>query len=172
MREALESGADYYVVKPFNTDVLKTTIASLISNRHLLKTKYSGSQDQEDKVENIELSSHDEVLMRKIMTVINERISSPDLSVESLAAEVGISRVHLNRRLREITNQSARDFIRNIRMRQAARLLREKKLSIAEVAYATGYSNPSHFSVVFKEVFGTTPRAYASTSDTEEEKTS
>lgn len=172
VREALESGADYYVVKPFNTDVLKTTIASLISNRHLLKTKYSGSQDQEDKVENIELSSHDEVLMRKIMTVINERISSPDLSVESLAAEVGISRVHLNRRLREITNQSARDFIRNIRMRQAARLLREKKLSIAEVAYATGYSNPSHFSVVFKEVFGTTPRAYASTSDTEEEKTS
>lgn len=169
VREALESGADYYVVKPFNTEVLKMTIASLLSNRRMLKVKYSGSQDQEDKVEKIELNSHDEVLMNKIMAVINEQISSPELSVESLAASVGISRVHLNRRLREITNQSARDFIRNIRLRQAARLLREKKLSIAEVAYATGYSNPSHFSVVFKEVFGTTPRAYAMQTDNEED---
>lgn len=134
MKEGLESGADNYMVKPFNTEVLKMTIANLLATRHLLKVKYSGSQEQEDKVEKIEIKSQDEILMRKIMAVVNARISSPDLSVESLAAEVGISRVHLNRRLKEITNQSARDFIRNIRMRQAARLLREKKLSITEVA--------------------------------------
>lgn len=165
MKEGLESGADNYMVKPFNTEVLKMTIANLLATRHLLKVKYSGSQEQEDKVEKIEIKSQDEILMRKIMAVVNARISSPDLSVESLAAEVGISRVHLNRRLKEITNQSARDFIRNIRMRQAARLLREKKLSITEVAYATGFANPSHFSVAFKEIFGITPRAYAAGDD-------
>lgn len=165
MKEGLESGADNYMVKPFNTEVLKMTIANLLANRHLLKVKYSGSQEQEDKVEKIEMKSQDEILMRKIMAVVNARISSPDLSVESLAAEVGISRVHLNRRLKEITNQSARDFIKNIRMRQAARLLREKKLSITEVAYATGFANPSHFSVAFKEIFGITPRAYAASDD-------
>lgn len=169
MKEGLESGADNYMVKPFNTEVLKMTIANLLANRHLLKVKYSGSQEQEDKVEKIELRSQDEILMRKIMAVVNARISSPDLSVESLAAEVGLSRVHLNRRLKEITNQSARDFIRNIRMRQAARLLREKKLSIAEVAYATGFANPSHFSVAFKEIFGITPRAYTAGSNKPEE---
>ncbi len=165
MKEGLESGADNYMVKPFNTEVLKMTIANLLATRHLLKVKYSGSQEQEDKVEKIEIKSQDEILMRKIMAVVNARISSPNLSVESLAAEVGISRVHLNRRLKEITNQSARDFIRNIRMRQAARLLREKKLSITEVAYATGFANPSHFSVAFKEIFGITPRAYAAGDD-------
>lgn len=165
MKEGLESGADNYMVKPFNTEVLKMTIANLLATRHLLKVKYSGSQEQEDKVEKIEIKSQDEILMRKIMAVVNARISSPDLSVESLAAEVGISRVHLNRRLKEITNQSARDFIRNIRMRQAARLLHEKKLSITEVAYATGFANPSHFSVAFKEIFGITPRAYAAGDD-------
>ena len=132
MKEGLESGADNYMVKPFNTEVLKMTIANLLANRHLLKVKYSGSQEQEDKVEKIEMKSQDEILMRKIMAVVNARISSPDLSVESLAAEVGISRVHLNRRLKEITNQSARDFIKNIRMRQAALVAQSHSAAIRQ----------------------------------------
>lgn len=68
--------------------------------------------------------------------------------------------MHLHRKLKELTNLSARDFIKSIRMRQAARLLREKKLSVAEVAYATGFANPSHFSNSFKEMYGVPPTAY------------
>ena len=73
------------------------------------------------------------------MKVINENLSEPTLNVEMLANSVGLSRVHLHRKLKELTNLSSRDFIRNIRMQQAAKLLKEKKLTISEVAYAVGY---------------------------------
>ncbi len=96
------------------------------------------------------------------MAVINENIASPDFGVEKLAAAAGLSRAHLHRKLKENTDLSARDFIKSIRMRQAALLLKEKKLSVAEVAYATGFANPSHFSNSFKEMFGVTPTRYAS----------
>lgn len=107
------------------------------------------------------MKSQDEVLLNRIMAVINDNLSSPDLSVERLAEEVGLSRVHLHRKLKELTNMPARDFIKNLRLKQAARLLREQKLSVAEVAYATGFSNPSHFTVAFKEMFGMPPTRYA-----------
>lgn len=157
----LEAGADSYLSKPFNMDVLKTTVTSLLANRNLLKAKFSGAQEQEANVKKITLRSHDEILLKKIMDVINANLSSADFSVEKLASEVGLSRVHLHRKLKELTNLPARDFIKSLRMRQAARLLREKKLSIAEVAYATGFSNPSHFSNSFKEMYGVSPTAYA-----------
>ena len=81
-----------------------------------------------------------------------------------LAQEVGLSRVHLHRKLKELTSLSTRDFIRNIRMQQAAQLLKEKKLSISEVAYAVGYNNLSHFSSSFKEMYGISPKDYMQTS--------
>lgn len=159
--EGLEAGADAYLTKPFNTEVLRSTITSLIANRHLLRAKFSGVQEQEDSVKKIVMKSQDEVLLNRIMDVINANISSSDFSVEKLAEEVGLSRVHLHRKLKELTDLSARDFIKSLRMKQAARLLREKKLSVAEVAYATGFANPSHFSSAFKEIYGMTPSRYS-----------
>lgn len=160
MKEGIDSGADQYIPKPFNSDLLLSSVANLLSNRHMLRVKFSGSQEQDDKVNKISMKSADEVLMNKIMDAINRNISSPDFSVERLASEVGLSRAHLHRKLKELTNFSARDFIKNIRMRQAARLLAGNKLSIAQVAYAVGFANASHFSLVFKEYFGETPSQY------------
>jgi len=158
--EGLDIGADAYISKPFNTEVLKSTIASLIENRERLKNKFSGQQLPEDKIEKIELKSADEILMQKVMKIINENLSNPDLSVEMLASTVGMSRVHMHRKLKELTNQSARDFIRGIRLKQAATLLSNKKLTISEVAYATGFSNLSHFSNSFKEFYGVSPKEF------------
>ena len=158
--EGLEIGADAYMVKPFNTELLKSTIANLISNRKLLRNKFSGGQQQEDKLQKISMRSADEILMSRIMKVINENLSNPDLSVEMLASNVGLSRVHVHRKLKELTNLSTREFIRNIRLQQAATLLKEKKLTVSEVAYATGYTNLSHFSTSFKEVYGVSPKEY------------
>ena len=158
--EGMATGADAYMVKPFNTELLKSTIANLIANRKLLKSKFSGAQQQEDKVQKLSMKSADEILMSKIMKVINENLSNPDLNVEMLAANVGLSRVHVHRKLKELTNLSARDFIKNIRLQQAAALLKEKKLTVSEVAYATGYTNLSHFSSSFKEVHGMPPKEY------------
>lgn len=145
--EGLEIGADAYIVKPFNTELLRTTISNLIANRERLRGKLVGEQQVEEKITKIEMKSNDEILMSKVMKTINDHLADPTLNVEMLAANVGMSRVHMHRKLKELTNQSARDFIRSIRLKQAANLLREKNLSVSEVAYATGFSNLSHFPI-------------------------
>ena len=127
----------------------------------MLKNKFSGTQQQEDKIDKLEMQSGDEKLMEKIMKVVNEHLADPDLNAELLATEVGLSRVHIHRKLKELTNLSARDFIKNIRLQQAAKLLAEnKKLTISEIAYATGYTSLSHFSNSFKERYGLSPKDY------------
>lgn len=166
--EGIENGADAYIIKPFHTDVLKSTISNLLQSRRILKNKFSGAQEQQEKIKEITIKSSDETLMEKIMTIINQNISEPTLNVETLAQEVGLSRVHLHRKLKELTNLSPRDFIKNIRMKQAAKLLKEKKLSISEVAYAVGYNNLSHFSSTFKETFGISPKEYMTDSKKKE----
>ena len=169
--EGIEHGADAYIIKPFNTEVLRSTISNLLNNRRMLKNKYSGAQEQKEKVKELSVKSSDEALMEKIMDIINKYMSEPTLNVEMLAHEVGLSRVHLHRKLKELTNLSTRDFIKNIRMQQAAKLLKEKKLSISEVAYAVGFNNLSHFSSTFKEIFGMSPKEYTSEKSDEEKNT-
>ncbi len=158
--EGLSIGADAYIVKPFTIDLLRNTIGNIIRNRELLRNSYEGNQLQEDKVIKIQIKSADEKLMERIMKVINNNLSNPELSVEAIADQVGISRVHLHRKLKELTNQTTRDFIRNIRLKQAADLLADKNLSISEVADATGFTNLGHFSNAFKELYGIPPSAY------------
>ncbi len=167
--EGLEIGADAYLSKPFNTDILRQTISNLIENRELLKNKFGGKQHQDDKIKSIELKSSDDILIERIMKFINDNISNPNLNVEMLAENSGISRVHLHRKLKELTSQSARDFIRGIRLKQAASLLTNKKLTVSEVAYAVGFTNLSHFSNAFKEFYGVSPSEY-SNSNSEKDK--
>lgn len=158
--EGLDIGADAYIAKPFNMEILKKTAHNILRNRELLRNNYSGNQEQSDKVKNLELQSADEKLLQRVMAVINTHLSNPDLNVEMIASEIGISRVHLYRKLKELTNQSARDLIRNIRLKQAADLLVNKNMNISEIAYATGFPNPSKFSTSFKEFYGSSPKAY------------
>lgn len=158
--EGLETGADAYIVKPFNTELLRTTVNNLIANRERLKNKFSGEKQVEEQMVKIEMKSSDEILMQKVMKTINEHLADPALNVEMLAANVGMSRVHMHRKLKELANQSARDFIRTIRLKQAATLLREKNLTVSEVAYATGFSNLSHFSNSFHDFYGISPSEY------------
>jgi signal transduction histidine kinase/AraC-like DNA-binding protein len=158
--EGLDVGADGYITKPFNTEVLRSTAMNLLENRERLRNSFAGQQLIEDMTRRIELKSVDEQLMERVMDFINDNISNSDLSVEILASGVGMSRVHLHRRLKYLTGQSAGDFIKAIRLRQAASLLGEGKFTVSEVAYATGFSNLSHFSNSFKEFYGMSPTAY------------
>ena len=129
--EGIETGADMYIVKPFSSEFIKKIIANILENRRKIYEQLKAESGQFD-VEQIELKSHDEILMEKIMTIIKENIANEKLNVEMLADGVGISRVHMHRKLKELTNQSARDFIRNIRMKQATYLLANKKLTVSE----------------------------------------
>lgn len=164
--EGLNIGADVYIVKPFNIEILKKTVENLIRNRDILRNTFKGNQQQEDKVRKIQIKSADEKLMERVMKVINDNISNPELSVEMIAGRVGISRVHLHRKLKELTNQTTRDFIRNIRLKQAASLLIDKNLTVTEVAEATGFSNLAYFSSAFKDLYGVSPSVY----DAQQEK--
>ena len=102
------------------------------------------------------------------MKSINANLSNPDFNVEMLMAEVGISRTQLHRKMKEITGISAGGFIRNIRLQQAARLIKEKKQNVTQIAYAVGFNSQTHFSSAFKKHFGMTPSEYANQEDTGE----
>ena len=158
--EGLETGADAYMTKPFHIEILRKTTANLIRSRERLRNTYTGQQTQGDKVQPIEVQSPDDKLMERIIRVINENLSNPNLTVEMITTEVGISRVHLHRKLKELTNQTTRDFIRNIRLKQAAELLSKKRYTIAEVADLTGFTNPNNFSTAFKDLYGMPPSMY------------
>lgn len=158
--EGLDIGADAYIVKPFNIEVLKKTVQNIIKNREMLRNNFSGNQQQKDKISKITMKSPDDKLLERIMKVVNKNIANPELNVEMIATEVGISRVHLHRKLKELTNQSTRDLVRNIRLQQAASLLSSKKLTVSEVATATGFTNLTHFSTAFKEAYGMPPVSY------------
>ncbi len=159
--EGLDTGADAYVMKPFNMEVLRHTLKNLIAKREQLRNIYTGSQDANaESLEKIEAKSPNDRLMARIMRSVNAHMSDPDLKVETIAQEVGISRVHLHRKLKEMTNQTTRVFLRNLRMQQAAQLLAEKPMPVAEVAGLVGYDNIRKFSSTFKELYGLSPKDY------------
>jgi DNA-binding response OmpR family regulator len=156
----LETGADAYIVKPFNMDILRRTIINIISSHRMLRLKYERNDQLEDKVDNIDIKSPDEKLLERVMNTINKHIADSDLNVEMIAEEVGISRVHLHRKMKELTGQTPHDFIRNIRLKRAANLLVNQGMNVTEVMYACGFSNTASFSTLFKKFYGLSPRDY------------
>lgn len=132
-------------------EVLRRIISNTINSRQLLKNIYSGSQKPHvEKLDDTGIQSPDERLMERVMKTLNKHLSDSDITIEEIAEEIGISRAHLHRKLKELTNQSPRNFIRNVRLQHAASLLSEKKHSISEVAYITGFSSPAQFATAFK----------------------
>ena len=158
--EGLEHGADTYLTKPVSIEILKKGIYNLIHNRELLYNNFAGRQLDEDKLEKLHEKTPDEQLMERVMRVLNCELSNPDLTVEMVADKVGLSRVHLNRKLKELTNQTARDFIRNVRLRQAATLLSQGNIPVSRVATMVGFPNPAYFATSFQALYGVSPKNY------------
>ena len=157
--EGMEVGADAFITKPFNIVLLKKNISQLLESVSRLRNIYIGRQ--QSHIENIpELKTPDERLLDRIDKVLATNIKNPELSVEMLAKEVGISRVHLYRKLTELTNQGPSEYIRNTRLKMAAEMLKEKRLDISSVAAETGFSSVSVFSRTFKQLFGVSPSEY------------
>ena len=165
----LKTGADAYMAKPFSIDMLKTRILNLVESRRVLRNTFSGKQTHNDKLTEVKVDTLDSRLMDRIMKALDANISNPDLTIEMLASEIGISRVHLHRKLKELTNQTTSDFIRNTRLAQAAKMLSEGKCSIAEVASQVGFESQSNFSTAFKKLYGVTPREYMNQSKVEQD---
>lgn len=162
MITGIEHGADEYLLKPVSIELLRSRIYNLIHNRELLYNNFAGRQLDEDKLEKLHEKTPDEQLLERVMRVLNCELGNPNLTVEMLADKVGLSRVHLNRKLKELTNQTARDFIRNVRLSQAADLLSQGNIPINRVATMVGFSSAAHFATSFQAFYGVSPKNYCS----------
>lgn len=168
--EGFETGADAYVVKPFNIELLIKQVIGLIENRKRLEIKPLENEENKALLETEPLKSSDKLLLEKILKLIHNNLSNSELNVDFLSKSVGLSRVHMYRKVKELTNQSTHDFIKTIRMNKAAEMLSQQKINISDVAYALGFSNLSHFSNTFKSFFGQSPTEYAEKQRNQEPK--
>jgi signal transduction histidine kinase/ligand-binding sensor domain-containing protein/DNA-binding response OmpR family regulator len=159
--EGISEGADEYITKPFSINLLEVKIKTLISNRKKLKELFARQLSLNPS--DITVTSADEKFLMKAMKIIEENISKPELTVEFLSDKVGLSRVHLYRKLMALTGTSPNEFIKSIRLKRAAQMLAQKKLNISEVCYQLGFQDPKYFSKCFKNQFGVLPSDYMGT---------
>ncbi len=156
-----ECGADRFLAKPLSMDLLKSALANSIATRDTLRSKFAGGiQYNYDEMKmNVRGGSQ---LLDNAIEVIKRNLDNPDFSVETLSREVGMSRVHLNRRLKEAMNISPSNLIRSMRLKQAAWLLIHNEANVSEVSYRIGFSSPSYFSSSFHDYFGMSPKEFLS----------
>ncbi len=154
----LETGADDYLTKPFNSAELLLRIKNLIDQRKKLREKFSRQIKLEPK--DVTVTSTDEKFLTRVLEIVEKNVSNENFSAEDFAENVGMSKTHLNRKLNALTETSANEFIRTYRLKKAARLLSGKSGNISEIAYEVGFSNPSYFAESFKKLFGYSPSEY------------
>lgn len=154
--ESLTIGADDYVTKPFNVEVLILRMRKLID----LYGKRRQRLRIEPEPSRIVITSLDEQLVADAIKYVEANIGRSDLSVEELSRELGMSRVHLYKKLSQITGKTPIEFIRIIRLKRAAQLLRESQRNVSEIAYQLGFNNPKYFSKYFRDEFGVLPSVY------------
>lgn len=154
----LETGADDYLIKPFNQDELLIRVKNLIKIRLQMREKYQSQMLV--KPSDVAAPSTQKVFLERLTSVIEKNISNEDFSVEILCDEIGMSRTQLHRKIKAITNQSTSEFIRNFRLQRAAELLKQDVGNIAEISYQVGFSSQAYFTKTFQEVYKQTPLEY------------
>jgi signal transduction histidine kinase/ligand-binding sensor domain-containing protein/DNA-binding response OmpR family regulator len=157
--EGLELGADDYLIKPFDARELQVRVKNLIEQRRKLRERFGKEIKLQPR--DIAITSADEKFLARAMAVVEEHISEADFDVETFGRKVGMSRKHLHRKLKALTDQAPSEFIRTLRLQRAARLLEKNAGNVTEVAYEVGFNSISHFAKAFKEQFGVLPSEHA-----------
>ena len=158
--EGLKTGADDYLTKPFNAEILSMRVNRLVESKKKLREYFTREFLLNPK--EVKLASPEDEFLKKAVKVVENNIANPNLNVEMLMEALCVSRMQLHRKLKALTNYSANVFIRNIKLKRAAQLLRQKSLNITEVLYESGFNSPSYFSSCFKEMYGCVPKEYSS----------
>ena len=156
--EGLKLGAVDYIYKPFNLVSLKLKIKNILQNRKSLQEKFK--VDKLIEPEHIELSSLDEKFLKDAVEAVNNYLDDPAFDVDKFSMAIGISSNQAYRKIKALTGQTAKEFIRNQRLKTSASMLLQKKRSISEIIYMVGFSSPSYFTRCFKEYYGCTPKEY------------
>ncbi|MGN7889840.1 two-component regulator propeller domain-containing protein [Dyadobacter sp. 22481] len=158
--EGFKAGADDYIPKPFNFQVLESRIENLISSRQNLRALFAPKNGV--KASEIPITPLDQQFLRDMVQVIEKHISNAEFTVIDLAREMGVSRSQFFKRVQTLTGKSPLEVIRDIRLQHAAQLLEKSQLSVAEIAYQVGFNNPKYFARYFKEFYEVLPSAYSS----------
>lgn len=156
--EGMDKGADDYITKPFHSRLLLLKIRNLLTVREKLKEKYQKLVTLEPRHEEVE--DPDNKFLQQLTRILDDNINDADFNVAKLVTEIGMSRPVLFRKVKILTGMSVIDLIRSTRLKKAEMLLRQKKMSISEVAFTVGFNDPKYFSKSFHAQFGTTPSKY------------
>ncbi len=166
--KGLGTGANDYITKPFNFEVLHAKIKNLLFLNNTLKNTYT----KQIKVltPEVKIESEDEKLLNKVMLYLEENLTNPQLSVEELSKHVGMSRSSLYSKLLELTGQTPVEYIRSVKLEKAAVLLEKSDMNIAQIAYSVGFSTPNYFAKSFKAKYNMLPSEYMNQMRKEGEK--
>lgn len=154
----LETGADAYLTKPFNSRELLVRVKNLIAQRRKLRQQFS--HEIHLKPRDIAITSADEQFLQKAIDIVETNLGNENFSIEDYAAEIGLSRSQLHRKIQALTDQSPSVFIRSLRLKRAVDLIEQKAATINEIAYQTGFSSPAYFRKCFRAQFGVSPKEY------------
>lgn len=156
--EGYETGADDYVVKPFNPQLLEVRIENLLNQREQLRKKFN--RDFALTPKEVKLTSPDEELMNRIVEIMEEHITDSEFNVNKMCEMVHLSHMHFIRKVKQLTGKKPIDLLKSYRLKRAKDLLKQNKTNISEVAYMVGYDLPNSFSRAFKKEFGFSPTEY------------
>ena len=156
--EGLHSGAEAYVPKPFNTELLLSYIESLLSQRKKIKSLLENRVEL--KPDEVKVTPKDKDFIVKVLDIINENLANPEFNVEKLAANVYISRTLFYKKIKGITGYQPVELIRMMRLKKAAKFIETGEFTVSEVAYMVGYNDIRYFSTSFKKQYGVSPSQY------------
>lgn len=157
--KALKSGADMYITKPFNFEVLEQSIISVLYNREKLRYYYTNKIDE---VKDEEFNTSEQNFLKDLNSLIEKNLAQPHFTVEDLAQQLHISRVQLYRKVKAILGISISEYINSQKLAKAKSMLQDSSLNISEIAYQLGYSSPGYFSTSFKNKYGVSPKQFRS----------
>ena len=157
--EGYKAGADAYIAKPFDMEVLLARISNLLEKQEKRKQDFSHSISLDPKT--VTDSTPDEAFLNEVIGHIEKNIDNSEYTIDSLAGDVVMSRMSFYRKMKSLTGQTPADFIRTVRLKTAAKLLKEGDCNVSEACYRTGFASPQNFSKHFKEMFGVLPSQYS-----------
>ncbi|KAA3662024.1 MAG: response regulator [Calditrichaeota bacterium] len=158
--EGFETGADYYITKPFSEKLLQVRVRNLLQSRAKLKEYFS--QNLEFYSDDKSIQSIDKKFIDRVIETIDNNLHNSELNVDSLGKELGLTRVHLYRKIKNLTGHTPSEFIRLVKLKKATEIMRNTELSVAEIAFKVGFETPSYFTKCFREHYKQTPSEYIS----------
>jgi signal transduction histidine kinase/ligand-binding sensor domain-containing protein/DNA-binding response OmpR family regulator len=156
--EGVESGADFYFAKPLSIQLLSLTVRNILTQKQKLKTKYF--RDHYTEAKELVHTRRDKDFMEQLISVIELHLTDPDMDVDYVCTQIGMSRTKLYQKIKAVTGQSIAEFIRTLRLKKAAQLMTQQDVSLTDVMYSVGIQTQSYFTKAFKKEFGKTPSQF------------